>query len=88
MELRRKGVSDEDIKNATEQETWDDETEEDRARDFAERKVRSISTSGDLYKQRQRLVSTMIRRGFPMDISFKLANELVTDTPDDDEDDE
>lgn len=79
MELRKRGVPDDDIAAATETEGWGGETEEDRAREFAEKKARSIPRNLDRKKRSNRLVGAMVRRGFSMDLAFQLSNELIVD---------
>lgn len=80
MELNRKGI-DPDILNEVLEED-DLESEEERARDFAQRKIRSIPMTLDRRKRVDRLVRAMVSRGFDMGLAFQMVNELIDHTED------
>lgn len=85
QELRRKGISEDLIEElfAQDEEINEEQDEEyERAYIFASRKVASMPDSLDDAKKSNRLVGALVRRGFPMDIAFKLSNELIKKNPD------
>lgn len=83
MELHRKGVPSEVVEAVLGQESA--ETEEDRAREFAQKKVRSIPRTLERRKRVDRLVRAMVSRGFDMGLAFQMVNELIDEDEDSDE---
>lgn len=87
MELSKKGVeretADSLLAPPEEEETglFAEESEYDRAKRFAERKVRTIPAKLERRKKVDRTVGAMVRRGFPIGMSYEIAGSLIQDTP-------
>lgn len=76
MELRQRGVSDDDMELALEQIDSDDER--CAAVEFATRKVRSMSGLDD-EKKKRRLASALMRRGHSPGVALAVADEVIAD---------
>lgn len=76
MELRRKGVTDEDARAALE--TVDDESEEAAARALLQRRWRR-GPEVDQHAQARRMLGTLARRGYPAGLASRLVREMVDD---------
>lgn len=79
MELRRKGVGEEDRAAALAQVSEEDQ--EDIAREIAQKKARVLqdppTTRVDRDKALRRIVGALARRGFPEGLSIRLAKEAL-----------
>lgn len=76
MELRRKGITDEDAEVALA--TIEPEDEESAARDLLARKARS-SHGLDPVKRRRRLMGMLARKGYSAGLAHRLITELFQD---------
>ena len=74
QELRAKGIDDELVAQALE--PIDAEMERQRARKLAEVRLRSLSRFDNATKQR-RLVSMLVRRGYPQGLALGVVHDLV-----------
>lgn len=80
MELNKRGIPQELSREVIEEPREEhEETEYERAYRFAEKKVRSLNSTLDKRKKVERIVSAMVRRGFPMGICFEIANTLLSE---------
>lgn len=88
QELSRKGISNEMADELLAPETFGEEEvdereqEYQRAKQVAEKKFRSIPESLDTQKKMRRLVNFIVTRGFPIDMAFDIANNLIKGTMD------
>jgi regulatory protein len=76
MELRRKGVTDDDARAALE--TLDDDSEEAAARALLERRWRR-GPAVDQVAQSRRMLGMLARRGYPSGLASRLVREMVDD---------
>lgn len=74
LELIERGIDRDDIEGALSQISDDDEYE--RAREFAERKVR-VRVGEDAHKAMSRLAGQLARKGYPPGVCFRVAKETV-----------
>jgi regulatory protein len=79
MELRRKGVSDEDAGEALAE--VDTESEERRARELVDRKVRSLAlgTAEQRAAAGRRLVGMLARKGYGAGVAYRVVKEALAD---------
>jgi regulatory protein len=79
MELRRKGVSDEDAGEALAE--VDTESEERRARELVDRKLRSLAlgTAEQRAAAGRRLVGMLARKGYGAGIAYRVVKEALAD---------
>ena len=79
MELRRKGVSDEDAGEALAE--VDTESEERRARELVDRKMRSIAlgTAEQRAAAGRRLVGMLARKGYGAGIAYRVVKEALAE---------
>ena len=83
QELRMKGVSEQDIRNALE--SLPEEEERDQALHLALKLSRRTGGKEDPRKARQRLISALVRRGYDWDIARSVCEEVLqADEPFDD----
>jgi len=75
-ELRTKGIPVELIEEALEEELSEDD-QEDAALALARKKAASIPRDLDNQKKTQRIVGTLIRRGFSPSVAFALAKQVI-----------
>ena len=78
QELRRKGVDDE-VAAAT-LDDIDDESERDRARALAEKKMRSMHGL-DATVQTRRLAGMLARKGYSSSVAWAVIREVIADAP-------
>jgi regulatory protein len=74
LELRRKGIGQEDATEALAQ--IDSEDERARATELVAKKLRTVSTD-DRDRAVRRLVSMLARRGFPQGMAFEVVKEQL-----------
>ncbi|MBA8960613.1 regulatory protein [Rhodococcus percolatus] len=74
LELRRKGIGQEDATEALAQ--IDSEDERARATELVEKKLRTVSAD-DRDRAVRRLVSMLARRGFPQGMAFEVVKEQL-----------
>jgi regulatory protein len=72
QELRMKGINKEIIDEVVE-EICEEETELSQAIELAEKKARTLSSKDDFYKQRQKLLQHLVRKGY----SFEIAGQAI-----------
>jgi regulatory protein len=79
MELRRKGVSDEDAGEALAE--VDTESEERRARELVDRKMRSLAlgTAEQRAAAGRRLVGMLARKGYGAGIAYRVVKEALAE---------
>jgi regulatory protein len=79
MELRRKGVSDEDAGDALAE--VDAESEERRARELVDRKLRSmaVGTADQRAAAARRLVGMLARKGYGAGTAYRVVKEALAD---------
>lgn len=79
VELRRKGVTDEVAGEALA--AVDDESEEQRARELVERKLRGLRTDTDEHRAvaGRRLVGMLARKGYGAGIAYRVVREALAD---------
>jgi regulatory protein len=85
VELRRKGVSDEDAGEALAE--VDAESEERRARELVDRKLRSlaIATTEQRAVAARRLVGMLARKGYGAGVAYRVVREALADRGADEE---
>jgi len=79
-ELRSKGIDDEPVADALGQ--IDPEVERMRARQLVEVKLRSMSRL-DATTQQRRLISMLMRRGYPQSLALAVVREVLGEQPED-----
>ncbi|MEI6362229.1 MAG: regulatory protein RecX [Actinomycetes bacterium] len=79
-ELRSKGIDDESVADALGQ--IDPEVERMRARQLVEVKLRSMSRL-DATTQQRRLISMLMRRGYPQSLALAVVREVLGEQPED-----
>ncbi|MFD1533121.1 regulatory protein RecX [Pseudonocardia aurantiaca] len=79
MELRRKGVSDEDAGEALAE--VDAESEERRARELVDRKLRSltVATADQRTAAARRLVGMLARKGYGAGVAYRVVKEALAE---------
>lgn len=83
--LMEKGVSDELLESV--EDDYDQEDDQEKAYDMALRKAQSFSPDLDYQKKMSRLTGLLSRRGFPGDIVFSTARQVIEETTPDEEGD-
>ena len=78
QKLRSRGIGEEELSQAMEQLSSEDEYES--ARGAAEGKLRLLTREKDMRKKKEKLFRFLITRGFPPSVAGKVAAELLQDS--------
>lgn len=75
QELRMKGINKEIIDDVVE-DLCEEDKELEQAIELIEKKVRNLSSKEDYYKQRQKLLQHLVRKGYSFDIAGRAVGEV------------